>query len=172
MDIAIIGNNSIRIKSKGATFVVDPAKDMPKTASDAIILLNGEGNVDISRITDSRIIINGPGGYEIGGVKISGTTTPNGILYRLSLDGINVIIGKTIESKAEGFSSCQVLITNADTDFKESFVTTLEPKITVLYGDKKTESAKTLGAENVTPVARVTVTKDKIPEKMEVVVLG
>ena len=42
----------------------------------------------------------------------------------------------------------------------------------ILYGDKKTESAKTLGAESVVLVPKVTITKDKLPEKMEIVALG
>lgn len=172
MDISIIGNNSIKLKGKGATFIVDPTSGMPKTPADAVILLNGKNNVDVSRVTESRIIIDGPGGYEVGGAKISGTTTPRGFLYRLSVDGIDIIIGRSIEAKVEGFNSCQVLVVNADAEFSESFVTALEPKIAVLYGEKKAESAKTLGAESVSLVPKVTVVKDKLPEKMEIVTLG
>jgi hypothetical protein len=51
-------------------------------------------------------------------------------------------------------------------------VTALEPKITVLYGDKKEESAKKLGAESVNMVPKVTILKDKLPEEMEIAVLG
>lgn len=172
MDIAIVGNQSIKLKGKFATFIVDPASELTKTQADAIILLNGIGNIDTSRVIDSRIIIQGAGGYEVGGVKISGTATPKGILYKLLIDGISVILGRTAESKTEGFSSCQIAIINADDEFNESFVTALEPKITVLYGEKKVESAKSLGAENITSTSKITITKDKFPEKMEVAVLG
>lgn len=175
MDISILGNQSIRIKGKKVTFIVDPMKDIPKTPADAIVLLNGingKNNIDMSRVTDSRIVIDGPGGYEVGGAKMSGILTPNGTLYRLSVDDIDMIIGNVTESKAEGFNSCQVLIVNANEGFSESFVTALEPKITVLYGDKKNESAKTLGLESITSTPKVTVVKDKLPEKMEIFILG
>lgn len=172
MDISIIGKNSIKVKGKEATFIIDPGREMPKTPADAVILLNGNENVDISKVADSRIIISGPGGYEIGGAKVSGTTTAKGTLYRLFIDGITIILGRASETKAEGFSSCQVLVINTDTEFSESFVTSLEPKIVAVYGDKKTESAKTIGAENVQTMTKLTTTKDKLPEKMEVVVLG
>lgn len=171
MDISIVGNQSIKLKGKQATFIVDPSKEMPKTDGDAIILLNGRNNIDLTRVTDSRLIIDGPGGYEVGGIKISGTATPKGILYKLSVDDISVIVGRATETKAEGFSSCQVLVINTDTDFNESFVTTLEPKIAVVYGDKKNESAKTLGLETATTTPKVTITKDKLPEKMEIFIL-
>ncbi len=172
VDISIIGKNSIKVKGKEATFIVDPEKDMPKTAVDAVIILRASENIDPSRATESRITINGAGGYEVGGAKISGTTTSKGTLYRISIDGITVILGKASETKAEGFSSCQVLVVNADSDFNQSFVTALEPKITALYGENKNESAKALGAESVSSVSKLTVTKDKLPEKMEIVVLN
>ena len=173
VDIAILGNQSIKIKGKQASFIMDPSKEMPKTSADAIILSNGYDNVDISRVTDSRIIISGAGGYEVGGIKISGTTTAKGILYRISIDGVVIIVGKVAETKAEGFNACQVAVVNTEgVDFNESFVTSLEPKLTVLYGPSKIEWAKTLGAQNTTEVSKITVAKDKLPEKMEIVVLG
>ena len=172
MDIAIFGKTSIKLKGKRVSFIVDPSKETPKISSDAIILLDGFANIDTSRVTDSRMIIEGPGGYEVGGSKISGASTPQGVLYKLSIDDIVVIIGKATESKTEGFSACQIAVVNTDSDFNESFITALEPKITVLYGDKKEASAKMLGAENVGPASKITIAKDKLPEKMEVVVLG
>lgn len=172
MDISIVGKNSIKLKGRLATFIVDPSSVLPKTQADAIILLNGINNIDTGRVIETRLIISGAGGYEVGGVKISGAATPKGILYKLSIDDVSIIVGRTMESKTEGFSACQVALINADSDFNESFVTGLEPKIIVIYGDKKIEAVKTLGAENVASVPKITIAKDKFPEKMEVVMLG
>ncbi|MBI2613299.1 MAG: hypothetical protein HYW62_00785 [Candidatus Levybacteria bacterium] len=172
MDITILGKTSIKLKGKRVSFIVDPAKDILKTSADAVILLNGQKDIDTSRVTDSRIIINGAGGYEIGGVKISGTTTDKGTLYKISMEDILVIVGRSAETKADGFNACQIAIVNTENDFNESFVTPLEPRLVVLYGEKKTESAKALGAESISSVTKITITKDKLPEKMEIVVLG
>lgn len=171
MDIAIVGKNSIKIKGKQVTFIVDPEKGMPKISADAIILLDGSADIDTSRVTDYRIVIDGPGGYEVGGAKISATRTPNGTLYRFSIDDVSIVLGGAADTKTEGSDVCQVAVVNTSTDFNESFVTALESKITVLYGDKKAESAKALGTESVVPVPKITIAKDKLPEKMEVVVL-
>lgn len=172
MDIAILGNQSIKIKGKQVTFIVDPTKEMPKTPADAIIILNNSDNIDVERVTDFRIIISGPGGYEVGGAKISGTKTSAGTLYKFSMDNMNIILGSATEEKIEGFNACEVAIIDTNNDFNESFVTALEPKMSILYGDKKNESARTLGAENVTLVSKITIAKDKLPEKMEIVALG
>lgn len=172
MDISIIGNNSIKLKGKKVTFIVDPSKGMPKTSADSIIFLNGINDAGVERVTDFRMIIKGPGGYEIGGAKVSGVATPKGTIYKLFIDGISIIIGRTAEHQTNGNLSCQIAIINADSEFKESFVTTLEPKIAVIYGDEKEESAKKLGLTNVTLVPKITATKDKLPEEMEIVVLN
>lgn len=172
MDIAVVGKNSIKIKGKQVTFVVDPAKETPKTPADAVILLNGSMNADVSRVIDSRIVIDGPGGYEVGGAKVSGTKTSKGILYRLSIDNISVILGSATDVKMEGSDVCDVAVVNTNSDFNEVFVTAWEPKMTVLYGDKTAEAAKALGAENVASVPKITIVKDKLPEKMEVVALA
>ena len=172
MDISIIDGNSIKLKGKQATFIVDPSKQMPKTSADAVILLDGEENIDVSRVTDSRIILNGQGEYEVSGVKIAGMKTPKGTLYKLSIDGISIILGFATELKTEGFNACQVALINTGSDFNESFVTALEPKMTVLYGEQKLEAAKALGKESAIPVSKVTTSKEKLPVEMEVAVLG
>jgi len=171
VDITIFGENSLKIKGKKVTFVIDPGKEMPKTSADAIIL-SGERNADISRVTDSRIVIAGPGSYEVGGIKVSGLKTPKGIVYRLLVDDIVTILGSSTDVKVEGYDSCQVAIINTTNDFSESYVTALEPKSTILYGENKVESAKKLGAESIIEVPKITILKDKLPEKMEISVLG
>ena len=65
MDIAIVGNNSIKLKGKQVAFVVNPTKDMPKISADAVLLLNGDANIDLARVTDYRIVLDGPGEYEV-----------------------------------------------------------------------------------------------------------
>ena len=172
MDISTVGKNSIKLKGKEVTFIVDPSWEMPKISADAVVLLNGLENIDVSRVTDSRITIQGAGGYEVGGAKISGLRTSKGIIYKFLIDGLIVIVGKTAESKEDGFSACQIAVINTNGEINEPFVTALEPKVAVLYGDKKNDLAKELGAENINLIPKITITKDKLPEKMEIVVLG
>jgi hypothetical protein len=172
VDISVLGKDSIKLKGKNVTFVVNPTKGMPKIAADAVIILDGASDLDLERVTESRITIEGPGGYEIGGAKIYGTQTPVGTLYKISLDNVSILLGPAADVEKEGFNVCQVAIVNTSNNFNESYVTAMEPKIVVLCGDKKVESAKALGAEKTSLVSKISVTKDKLPEKMEIVVLG
>jgi hypothetical protein len=172
VDISIIGKGSLKLKGKRSTFIVDPVKDMPKTASDAVILLKGRVGKDLTRATDYRVVIEGPGEYEISGAKISGVKTVNGIIYKLTIDNVTIILGYSADAKMEGFSVGQVALINTSENFNEAFITALESKLTILYGEKRMESAKILGKNVTSSVSKITVLKDKLPTEMEVVALG
>lgn len=173
MDVAILGDKTLKIRTKHASFIVDPDQKISKVNADAILFLSVGGNADTSRVLDQRIIVNGPGEYEVGGVKISSFLGGDGLVYSLFLDNTTVVLGKVsdIEKLEENLLSCQILVLNADEDLK-SIVAKLEPKIVILYGEKKTDAAKLLGKSEVKMVQKFTTTKDKLPEEMEVVMLG
>lgn len=173
MDIANLVDNVIKIRSKNTSFVVDPVKTMVKVNADAILLLNNNIHVDTSRVLDQRIIICGGGEYEVGGIKISGIKIGHGIVYSLFLDSCLVVLGKIsdISRLQDTPLSCEVALLLADSDLK-SIVAKLEPKIVVLYGDKRLEGARSLGKGGIEPVQKMTLTKGKLEEEMQVVVLG
>lgn len=184
MDISIFDKTSIKIRFRYATFVVDPAERGTKVSSDAIILLNGEGNL-LSKAVDYRVIINGPGEYEINGVKVLGVRVDKGFVYSLASEGFLAILGRSGEiskisvkggspsvHKEEFNTECQIAILNVDDEFNQSIIAALEPKVAILYGEKKESGAKVLGKANVSQIKKFTITKDKLPEEMEVVVLG
>lgn len=173
MDISILSKNSIKIHSKHANFIVDPAERSTKVSCDAVILLNNQNN-DLSKVADYRIVINGPGEYEISGIKVSCIKADLGFIYSLMVDGFSVILGTSSEiSKIkEDTFLCQIAILNVDDELNSSLVTKLEPKILILYGANWEGAVKILGKENILPIKKFTVAKDKLPEEMEVVVLG
>lgn len=173
MDISILDKTSIKIRSKLASIVVDPSADGPKVSCDAVILQSLHPS-DMSRVVDYRVIINGHGEYEVNGVKISGIGVDKGFVYTVVADGLGISLGRTssISKVKDNAFECQIGILNADDDFNQSIITILEPKIVILYGDKKEAALKLLGKESLAPIKKFTVTKDKLPEEMEVVVLG
>ena len=172
MDISYLDKNSIKIRSKYAGFVVDPSSDGPKISSDAVILLNRK--CDLSKVVDYRIIINSPGEYEVKGEKVIGARVNDGLVYSLLFDGLAVTMGRTsdISKIKDNAYACQMAILNVDDEFSSSIITNLEPKIVILYGENKENGVKILGKQNVLAAKKFTITKDKLPEEMEVVVLG
>lgn len=173
MDFSTLHNNSIRIRTKRASFVVDPVKQIAKVNSDAVILLDKKEDTDLSRVSDYRVVIGSQGEYEIKSVKISGAKIGSGLVYSIFADNLNLVLGRvSVLSRIQDKSwSCQIAILNSD-DKLGSIAAKLEPAIVLLYGEKKTDGAKELGKENIKTVPKFSIVKDKLAGEMEVVVLG
>ena len=172
MDFSILHNNSIRIRTKRASFVVDPVKSISKTNADAVILLDKEV-VDLSRVEDHRVVLQGEGEYEVKNVKISGIGVGDGFVYSIFADNLALVLGKVskiLEIKDRDMD-CQIALLNVDGQL-QSIAAKLAPGIVILYGEKKIEGAKELGRESINLVQKFTSTKEKLPGEMEVVVLG
>ena len=173
MDISILDSESIKIRGKSGVLIIDPNDSMPKNNADGILFQNPDSKEGISRVLDYRIIMHGPGDYEVGGIKIAGTKGKEGLLYRLTVDGVGILLAKASEiSNDDKINSADVLLLDVDSDFSESLIATVDPKVAILYGKSTLEALKTLGKENLAPVKKFSTTKDKLPNEMEVMILG
>ena len=175
MDVTLLSKNSIKIKGKKASFIFSPAHDIQKNAADAVILFSNEV-ADLSRVDEYRVIISEAGEYEVGGAKINGTKAGSGTVYVLVIDGIDILVGRTsdISSAADKNQEHQVAVLMADSEIKESIITAIEPRLTILYGEKTEEAVKALGKEKaeVEVTKKISFTEDKLPEEMGVAVLS
>lgn len=172
MEIYHLTGNSLRFKSKRSTLIVDPSSSITKTPADSIISTQYQKE-DNGKVTDFRMSINAPGEYEVGGIKISGLKVDDNISYNLFVDDIDVIISKntTLQKASDKYEGCDVLVLDCDSDINQSVVTALEPRVLILYGEKAKEAAKAMGKEAQT-ANKYAVTKDKLPEELELVILG
>ena len=172
MDIQIFGNDTLKIKSKKATLAIDPKPLVQKFDADAVLVI--DKNCDPSRVNESRIILDGVGEYEISGLKISGLKSKE-TMYVLSYEGVDAVIAKasSLENlSADKVGEYKIVIINADADLNQSIITAMEPSVVVLYGEKKKELAKILGKENALLSSKITIMEDKLPEEMDVMLLG
>lgn len=174
MDIIHIEKNCIRIKGKTASFLLDPLPGIAKNSADAILFLNEDAQNDISKIEGVRLIIKAPGEYEVGGVKISGIRTEDYLTYIMNIDGIEVFIGngEAMQKIQEKVKECDVAIVITMAIVNGSFIAALSPKVLVLVGIGALGLAKALGKENTQAATKTQVTKEKLPDEMDVVVLA
>jgi hypothetical protein len=173
MDVQILGEGSLKIKSKKTTLVIDPVTSIQKFDADAILLTGKEG--DANRITNYRVVINGVGEYEVSGLKIVGLKSEDDLVFSLISENVKTLVAKASSLKkisAEKIGDYQIIVINADTDISESVITAMEPSIVVLYGLKAKETAKALGKESVSVSSKISFAEDKLPEETEVMVLG
>ncbi len=172
MEIVLLSEGSIKICSKIANFVVDPSSNSPKTEADAIISL-GEDEPDTSKISEFRVIITGPGEYEVKGVKISSSKESDGTVYKLSLDKMELVLAKaSVLSKLENTTPANIVVINADEVPSDKVITAMQPSVIVLYGQKAEESAKTLKEGSGAPVNKFVTSFEKLPQELEIITLG
>jgi hypothetical protein len=173
MDIQIVGESSLKIKSKKTSLAIDPLTSIQKFDADAILLTGKEG--DINRVTDYRVVITGPGEYEVSGLKIVAVRTDGDLIFSLVSENVRTLVAKVSSLKqisTEKIGDYQIVVINADADASESMITAMEPNIVVLYGLKAKEAAKALGKEDTAVQAKVSLAEDKLPEETQVMVLG
>lgn len=159
MDITSLKHSSYRIKGKQATITV---------LSDGALTIE-------DRTGESSYPIAGPGEYEVKGVGVIGVAHEASTIYRFEIDGVSLLytggITKQLPTKdIENLDGVDILITSLASVARE-----IEPSIVIPMVDEKDALngfLKELGKEDVAPQPKLSVTKDKIPEEMQVVVLS
>lgn len=173
MEFTKLSDSGVKIKAKSALFAVDPTGLKSKLACDAALLLQHSYTKDLLSVEDGTIIFNGPGEYEIKGIKFAGVGKEEDLGYMVRIEGLSVFVAKAsslVKSK-DLMEDCQVLLLHADVPVEENLVAASSAQAAVLYGVHAQDIAKQLGKES-SPATKYTVTKDKLPTETEVVVLS
>jgi L-ascorbate metabolism protein UlaG (beta-lactamase superfamily) len=171
-----------------AVLVTHPHKDHSNTAllSGEPIVINGPGEYEIKGVS-----ITGVGLYHD---KTQGSERGKNTVYHLSIDGLNIVhcgdLGHTLtDEQISEIGATDILLVPVGSvytiDGKEAseVVAQLEPKIIIPmhYGglpglkpplEGVDKFLKEMGAEQVVPQNKFTVTKDKLPDEPTVVVLN
>jgi len=172
MDISKISEKSIKIKSKLALFAVNPLNTRNNVTGDAILLLNNTVTKKQLSLEGDPLIINGPGEYEIKGVKLNGIHKNSGIVYTGRIDTMYICIAQSssITSTKDAIEECEIAIIDAETPVDQKILAAMNVKVAILYGTRAQDSIKTFGKE-LNPVTKYSITKDKLPAEMEIVLL-
>nr|MBI5455883.1 hypothetical protein [Candidatus Levybacteria bacterium] len=173
MDIQIFDTDSLRLKIKKTALAVDPKTKITKFDAEAILVM--DKSFDPSRVNEHRVIIEGPGEYELSGLKVSGIKSDGDTVYGLSSDSVDILVAKASSLEklsAEKLGDYKIVIINADSDLNQTLITAMEPSVVILYGEKKKEGAKLLGKEDAPSSSKISISEDKLPEELEIMLLG
>lgn len=173
MEIAFLPGNSLRIKGKQATLIVDPSDPKGKVTGDGALLLGASQTPHVFR-EDVGVIFQGPGEYEVKGVKITGFKAEAELMYTINIDGLIVFVGKVSTSvKAKDkLHEHDVAVLFADEVLPQATMGLLNPRVILFYAEKAEENPKAFGKEAVAPINKYVTTKDKLPQETEFVILG
>lgn len=173
MEIVNVSKDCLKIKGKTGSLLIDPSSDMAKTVADAILLLS-QKKATVSKVEGYRLVVEGPGEFEVSGVKISAFELANHVSYDIRVDGVEILVtqAEVLQTAADKAKDFHIVVIRTDLPLNQSVITALSPQVVVLYGDKAKEEAKTLGKEITQSVSKYQTTVEKLPAEMEVVVLG
>ncbi len=169
MEITYIGNNEIKIKGKHASIGINP--------HDKSVEINGAiplGNPKDIKVPDGVITIDGPGEYEVGGIKISGLRAGSETVYYLLVDEVLILIGtlKSLESAHAKLTEAQIVLAQVTDTTNASFITGFTPNVVLFYGENAEETSKLLAKDGSQKMAKYQVTADKLPVEMTTIVLN
>lgn len=174
MDVISIGPKSLKLKGKKSTLIVNPTSSISKTEAEGILLLGDYEDKNFSKVEGSRIVINGQGEYEVSGTKISAIKRDDKIGYVVDLDNVKILIGegKQIEKIYEKVENCNVVVVFTNEEFDYGVLPKIEPNVILLCGDRKDEVSKSLGKDSAEKINKFSSTSDKLPEDIQVFLLG
>lgn len=169
MEIALVSPTSIRIKGKQSALLVDPVASKAKLMADAVLMTSN--NPTTPEVEGCRLVMAGPGEYEVGGVKITGIRTGEKTAYYLTLEGVSILVAAASELKGkDGMKDAALTLLCADSVVDQSALAGATNSIAIFYGPQAEENVKALGKETQA-VSKYVTTKDKLPQEMEVVLL-
>ncbi|MFZ2664052.1 MAG: MBL fold metallo-hydrolase [Patescibacteria group bacterium] len=107
MEITYIGHSCFRIKGKTLSLVVDPydpkiGYKLPKLSADVVLVTHNHfDHNNVAGVSDYRLLVDGPGEYEVGGVFIYGRSVfhddkqgaerGRSTFYLITVDGVDIL---------------------------------------------------------------------------------
>ena len=189
MEIQKTGNNSFYLRGKKENVVINPTEEQLKLKKfDSRIVVISEERLG-GRVDNGKVIIKGPGEYEVGGVGIMGIGSGQGTtIYKINIDGIEVcylpnLTEELNDKKIERIDEVDILIAPVNKEKLGDGKKVLDwakkwgANYVIPYSfNNATEEVKkfldTADAENTTPMASLKLASgEELPEGMEIVVL-
>jgi len=117
MEIKLLNDFAVFLKGKKENVLINPSeKEIGDSKNEARIVLFTSDEFDGIGFLNGKILIRGPGEYEIGGVEIDGFNGEDGnTVYKILIDGISlVVLGKLKQEltpkRVERIDSADVLL--------------------------------------------------------------
>jgi len=185
MEIKYIGQKQIEIKGKKETVMFNPVGEIEKLDSRIIIYSNKENGG--FKADTNKVLIYGPGEYEIGGVEIKGySAAENEVIYLVEMEGIMVAVLADIseplsDKRVERIEGVDVVVAAIDNMAKVSPKTLMDWSkkwgvnylIPIAYDEEKLKKfLDVVDEEGLEPIDVLKVNRDELPDGLEVCVLN
>jgi len=169
MEISEFSPKGIKIKGKNAVIGINLSG---KTDNFSANIISGE-NTKEGSLTEGMLTISGPGEYEVSGVKITGTRDKKEVYYKILIDGLEIVMGSlnSLSDSHQKLTSHDITLILADDSGDGSFISSLETRQVIIYGEAAGDVVKSTGKEEYEKLSKIQLTRDKLPGEMKIVIL-
>lgn len=169
VEISLLSKGSVKLKSKNASFVVNP-EGTPGEAAGAFYFVSDPAR---NPIYEGGVVLDRPGEFEIGGVKIKGENLASELTFSVKMEGVNILIGPlTLLEKTHGkLQEHDLVLVLVDKLVDPSFISALCTSAILYFGDNLTEFAKTYLKEETESLTKFVTSKEKLPQEIVTVLL-
>ncbi len=169
MEITKLSINSLKIRGKQTSVVVNP-QDKVVTFEAAVIFNTSSSSL---KLKPDILTIDGPGEYEIGGLKITGVRYEDSVTYTFIVDEVRIglIDNKTLAKFHAKLPDVNVLVVMVTSEDDLSISTNVANSAVLYMGDKAEEVINKYIKEGVSKSNKYTVTKDKLPTEVQQILL-
>lgn len=186
MEIRLINNRTALIKGKNESVILNPTlEEIKSNKTNSRVVLVTEKKYDQFGLNGEKVIIRGPGEYEVGGIEVTGLSGGEGqTIYIITVDGVDVgVVGnlsvELTDKKIERVAEIDVLVVALGNMTNKTILKWAKKwganyVIPMNYEDKEGAVKSFLDEadrEDLEPVEVLKVEKDNLPEGMEIVVL-
>lgn len=170
MEITVQSVNSLKIKGKHASVFINP---QDKTANYNMAILLGNPAKSNLKIREDVVVIDGPGEYEAGGIKVSGIKAESSTVYSINIDNVDVVVGNrdALEKVHQKLKEHNVALINADTSGNASFATGLGMNANLFFGEQAKATIDTIAKDEKKELGKYVISSDKLPAETETVLL-
>lgn len=187
MEIKLLGQETVWLKGKSESVLINPMGGDKKVNARVWLFSQEEGHQDLKR--EEKVVIFGPGEYEVGEVEIVGINSGQGsTIYVITIDNIKVLhlprLNQTLkDKKIERIDSGDVLLAAAMKENKgggkvlKDLAQKWGVNYLIPYGFEDNNGSQEnvldqLDEEGLKPMESLKVTAEDLPEGMEVVILN
>jgi hypothetical protein len=151
MEITYAGANSFVLKGE-RTVVINPSASTERA----------DIPLYTRRQKSKKLLINGPGEYEIGGVLVTSVALGDDLVHAVEVDGINVLhltgdARKLTDRDLSAIGKVDILLVEAaELKQAQNAVSDLTPRVVIPFGAHAAEVCATSGVKDAQPQARFT----------------
>lgn len=155
MEISLLKESGLRIRSKNTTLIVDP---VAKVDGDVVIITpESDGKADEGLVEGKKLSVEGEGEYEVGGMSIHVADMKGERTYVVDADNMRILLlSESTLAKIKDEDEFSAVVVKVNESVKDTVLANLTSDVFIFYGDlDKVE----LSSENTKKLPKVNLRK-------------